>query len=102
MRPIFKRSNSTKDKEDEDTDTPPGSRRGSWLSSKSSSRIEVSKVGEGELQEADSSSAGNDNKEEVQKRWKRVLYYIPHDLSMPKLKTLTLNEERVSSRQPTN
>ena len=23
-------------------------------------------------------------------------YYIPHDLSMPKLKTLTLNEERVS------
>ena len=25
-----------------------------------------------------------------------VLYYIPHDLSMPKLKTLTLNEERVS------
>ena len=71
MRPIFKRSNSTKDKEDEDTDTPPGSRRGSWLSSKSSSRIEVSKVGE--LQEADCSSAGNDNKEEVQKRWKRVL-----------------------------
>ena len=73
MRPIFKRSNSTKDKDDEDTDTPPGSRRGSWLSSKSSSRIEVSKVGDGELQEADSSSAGNDNKEEVQKRWKRVL-----------------------------
>ena len=29
--------------------------------------------GDGELQEADSSSAGNDNKEEVQKRWKRVL-----------------------------
>ena len=28
--------------------------------------------------------------------WSKYFYYIPHDLSMPKLKTLTLNEERVS------
>ena len=65
VKPMFKRSNSTKDLE-ADCDSPAASRRGSRLSSRSGSSRCV------DLQVEDSGITSG-KKEEVQRRWRRVL-----------------------------
>ena len=64
VKPIFKRSNSTKDLES-DCDSPGLSRRGSRLSSKSGS----SRCVDPPVEEAETRGS----KEEVHRRWRRVL-----------------------------
>ena len=64
VKPIFKRSNSTKDLEP-DCDSPALSRRGSRLSSKSGSSRCVDLQGE--------VAGTHGSKEEVHRRWRRVL-----------------------------
>ena len=64
VKPMFKRSNSTKDLE-ADCDSPAVSRRGSRLSSRSGSSRCV------DLQVEDAAIRGK--KEEVHRRWRRVL-----------------------------
>ena len=70
VRPIFKRNNSisTKEENNDEPFTPPDSRRGSWLSAKSLS------ITSKNIQIKDNDAIiNNDDKDEVQRRWKRVL-----------------------------
>ena len=66
VRPIFQRNNSTKEEKEESV-TPSDSRRGSWLSVKSMSVISKNS------QNKDTDAVNNDDKDEVQRRWRRVL-----------------------------
>lgn len=70
VRPMFKRNNSINSKEEtnDETFTPPDSRRGSWLSVKS-----ISSKNSQRSPVRDNNDPDNDDKEEVQKRWRRVL-----------------------------
>merc|ERR1719232_109683 len=70
VRPMFKRNNSINSKEETNDDpfTPPDSRRGSWLSVKS-----ISSKNSQRSPVRDNNDPDNDDKEEVQKRWRRVL-----------------------------